>query len=109
MYRFQYDGYPAEYKNEIEQRVSGDLYLFRAFIAQLTQEEDPIRRKSGFYPHEFHSENSFEIIEETYRKLGWNYIGKFVVDDCEKTAGFLRTKTGMSLLDQSEKIWNCVE
>ncbi len=103
MYRFQYDGYPAEYKNEVEQRVSRDPYLFNAFIAQLTQEEDPIRRKSDFYPHEFHSENSFEIIEETYKKLGWNYIEKFVVDDCEKTAGFLRSKAGMSLLDQSEK------
>lgn len=103
MYRFQYDGYPAVYKNKIEERVSEDFYLFRAFVTQLVREEDTIRQKSGFYPHEFHSENSFEIIEETFRKLGWNYIEKFVADDCEKTADFLRRKTGMNMLKQSEK------
>lgn len=109
MYRFQYDGYPNRYKNEIERGIEGDNRLPETLMSRLYEEVEIIRKEKKLYPHEFHSENSFIIIEESFKNLGWNNLEKIVTEYCEMTNNFLKEKkniNNMRMTQKNEELYN---
>lgn len=67
-----------------------NLKLYDEMEKELEAEEFLIRTNSNLYPHEFHSENSIRIIEETFRNGNGRFTDKIISDDSERMDSYLK-------------------
>jgi len=86
---FRYCSSSEEFQQLKEQGIKG-LKLYEEMEKELEKEEYRVRVKSGLYPHEFHSENSIEIIKRTFRNGNGDFTAKIISEDSERMNIFLK-------------------
>lgn len=103
-YRYYVSG--VQWKTDIEKGVSQNK-LFEDIKQQLFEEEEVVRKEKRLWPHEFHSENSFEVIRCAFRNLSKGYLKKLLSDDCGLMNIFLKEEENiynMALKEQTSRI-----
>lgn len=70
----------------------------------LFKEEKLIRDEIHIWPHEFHSDNSMEIIMKAFRNVSRTYAGKLISDDCERMNAFLKKEYAGDMVSVRDRI-----
>lgn len=92
---YRYCSSRAEFQQIKEQGVKG-LKLYEDMEKELEKEEYRVRVTSGLYPHEFHSENSMEIIKRTFRNGNGGFTDKIISEDSERMNIFLKKEKNIT-------------
>lgn len=103
---YRYTVSSGQWKADIEKGVSQNK-LFKEIKQQLFEEENVVRNEKRLWPHEFHSENSFEVIRCAFRNVAKGYLKKLVSDDCGLMNIFLKEEENiynMALREQTVRI-----
>lgn len=80
---YRYYTNAGDYRDVLRKKMGEEPRLYKWLKERLNAEEKTIRGIENKWPHEFHSENSIRTIERALRKVGWQYIEKFLADDSE--------------------------
>lgn len=66
-------------------------------------------QKECLWPHQFHSENSFRTIQDTFRRFGEIYLGKVCAEEGERVAESIRHGLGLKGKPVGESIGEAKE
>lgn len=78
-----------EWQPAIEEGIK-NLKMYEEMKEELNKIEYQVRTGSHLYPHEFHSENSAEIIKITFREGNSAFLAKIIAEDSERINSFLK-------------------
>lgn len=96
---FRYHLSGEKYQSQVAERIAQDNSFYSDLLSQMKNEEKAVRAKKQDGPHEFHSRNSLNVIQEAFRNVTRNYKDKLLRDEGDRIYSFLTKKAGKRRLD----------
>lgn len=102
MLYFRYRMSRTKYQDDIEKAIAQDDLFETEFVIRLGEEDVRIRRERRQWPHEFHSDNSIEVVKLAFREIACLDIEKFVAEDCGRMHNYVREQRNIQALSLKE-------
>lgn len=82
MANFAYKEFHTDVSDIIEHIIRDEPYLGEILRKHLVEEEKDVQERASFGEYSWHSENSKEIIEQTFRQVNSKWMEKITIDFC---------------------------
>lgn len=103
LYCYRYHASRGKYQKLVAEGIQESL-LYMELKELISVEEEVLRIQSGKDPYKFHSQKSFERIEEAFSKASRSgFLEKAISDDCERMNTFLKKEGHLTQLSTAEK------
>lgn len=102
MMYFRYRMSNKKNQDNIEAAIGRNDLFEAELISRLEEEDIRIREERGQWPHEFHSDNSINVVKLAFKEIARHDIKKFVADDCGRIHNLIREQ-------QNIREWNLKE